>query len=554
MSSRDGEIFTPLVFGGRPAIPVTRTVRDAPDHLWVGSGVEGLFSVRLDSAGHAVGWEHYPRSDRFGAISSDEIHCMWVDRSRVLWVGTRLGLNMANISPPEFYTFTPLLRSGYSVLGSNGRVINALFIDRSERLWINSMYDGTFRYDFRSGRLEDISRAVTSSSVSRIIQTRDGTIWVAAQEGVWRITEDSRGVLSKRLLRLPGIPVGVASHYRYFLDLIEDGAGDLWIATVDGLIRYSPRTDLAATYTRAHGLASSSAYCLAADASRNIIWMGSSDRGISRIVYRDDSPEIEVQLLSSDTYPFGLGCDQVWALHLDQDGVLWIGTDAGFYRMDAASGISEAIRITAPYLDDAKIVAIIADRQGDLWLNSNQGLYRHTPSTGSTRRYIREDRLQSDTWTEGAACSSDGWIFVGGVNGVNYFNPALFVPNAYAGRPLLTGMKIFNRPVEVGKEYDGRVTLDRSLNVVDRVALSYRQNNFTLEFSSDHYATPSKNRFRYRLEGYDGDWIEVGAGQRFASYARLPSGNYTFIIGKTKCAKNQNEVRQKNLSAPLFFR
>ena len=179
--------------------------------------------------------------------------------------------------------------------------------------------------------------------------------------------------------------------------------------------------------------------------------------------------------------------------------------------------------IHSPELEDAKILAITEDLAGDLWLNGSQGLYRYQPATGRVKRYVSDDGLQSNTWTEGAAVSDNGWLFVGGINGINYFNPSDFRTDPYPGEPMFTGLKVFGQRVVPGGEYDGRVLLREPLNRTRRLELGYRQSNFTLEFTSDQYVNPAKNLFRYRLEGYDPDWTVVGAGQRFAAYTRLPA-------------------------------
>lgn len=537
--STDGERFTDLRLPSGVRFQAVCTVRDREDHLWVGCDTEGVYSLGFDAQYRVVSAEHYAKSDFFGRISDNDVSCLCIDRSGVLWVGTRRGVNYAPTAAPEFYTFKPLVGRRYTELGYDGSHVNTLFIDDRGRLWANTFKGSTYRYDFRTGRLEDLAAAVTRNSVSRILQTAGGTLWVAAQEGVYRLDELPGGGFRKRLLHLPGIPEDVSRRYRYFLDLCEDGCGDIWIATMDGLIRYDVLSGRTVTYTAAHGLASNSVYSLLADAKNGLIWAGSAESGLSKIRYTDSGSGIEVEVVRQDSAPFALSDNHVWCLRMTRDGTLWVGTDAGLNRMTVDGGEIRAVEhIHSPELEDAKILAITEDLAGDLWLNGSQGLYRYQPATGRVKRYVSDDGLQSNTWTEGAAVSDNGWLFVGGINGINYFNPSDFRTDPYPGEPMFTGLKVFGQRVVPGGEYDGRVLLREPLNRTRRLELGYRQSNFTLEFTSDQYVNPAKNLFRYRLEGYDPDWTVVGAGQRFAAYTRLPAGHYRFRLASS----NSDEV------------
>lgn len=542
-TSSDGKHFNPLTLPDGLRIQAVCTIRDRNDHLWVGSNTEGIYSLELESPNRVASVDRYAKSDLFGRISDNDISCLCLDRSGVLWAGTRRGVNHAPTAAPQFQTFKPLLGKRYTELGYDGRHINALFIDADEKLWINTFKGSTYRYDFRSGVLEDLSASVTDKSISRIIQSSDGTIWIAAQEGVYRLDRLPYGRFRRSRLHLPGIPADAPQRYRYFLDLCEDEHGDIWIATMDGLIRYNPESGRSITYTIAHGLASNSTYSLLSDRTNGLIWAGSADNGLSKIRYSAADPGIDVEVLRQDAGPFTLSDNHIWCLRMTKEGSIWIGTDAGLNRLTLLDGtISASNHILAPELENAKIVAITEDLSGDLWLNGSQGLFHYSPSSGHVKRYVSDDGLQSNTWTEGAAISKNGWIFVGGINGINYFNPGQFRCDPYPGVPFLTELKIFGQRIIPGREYDGRRLLDRPLNSTRLLELNYNQNSFSIEFTSDQHVNPSKNRFRYRLDGYDTDWNTVGSERRFASYTRLPKGHYTFRLG----VSNGDEVWNEN--------
>ena len=106
----------------------------------------------------------------------------------------------------------------------------------------------------------------------------------------------------------------------------------------------------------------------------------------------------------------------------------------------------------------------------------------------------------------------------------------MFEKNSYKGRPYFTRLKVFNESIEPNKEYKGSVILSKDINDTKSIELNYKQNNFMIEFSSDHYVTSKRNRFHYQLIGRDADWIEVDSKQRYAFYENLPAGHYSFFL------------------------
>ena len=86
--------------------------------------------------------------------------------------------------------------------------------------------------------------------------------------------------------------------------------------------------------------------------------------------------------------------------------------------------------------------AITEDTLGNLWLNGIQGLLCYNPKENTVRQYLSDDGMQSNTFTNASVALPGGWVFVGGINGVNFFNPLLFEKNSYKGRPYFTRLQL----------------------------------------------------------------------------------------------------------------
>jgi len=90
----------------------------------------------------------------------------------------------------------------------------------------------------------------------------------------------------------------------------------------------------------------------------------------------------------------------------------------------------------------------------------------------------------------------------------------------------LTDFRLFGRPVTL----TAGSLLKKAINYTDTITLSHSQNNFSIGFSVLSYFNAATNRYRYRLEGLDQEWNEVGSDQRLASYTTLPTGTYMFHV------------------------
>ena len=93
---------------------------------------------------------------------------------------------------------------------------------------------------------------------------------------------------------------------------------------------------------------------------------------------------------------------------------------------------------------------------------------------------------------------------------------------------MFTRLFLFNEEVGVGEEYEGRVILDKALNKVDQIKLSYEQNMFSVQFASDNYILPEKTEYAYRLKGFNEDWMTTTYDK--VTYTNLAPGTYMLKV------------------------
>jgi PAS domain S-box-containing protein len=174
------------------------------------------------------------------------------------------------------------------------------------------------------------------------------------------------------------------------------------------------------------------------------------------------------------------------------------------------------------------VSCILDDERGNLWMSTNNGLSQFDPSKQTFRNYSVADGLPGADLTGWGACfkSSEGEMFFGGFSGGIAFHPDKVVDSPYVPPVVLTDFRLFDRPVTVGADSP----LRRSIAYSDALSLSHSQDVFSLEFSALSYFNPATNRYRYKLEGLDREWHEVGSRQRLATYTTLPARMYTFRV------------------------
>ena len=140
----------------------------------------------------------------------------------------------------------------------------------------------------------------------------------------------------------------------------------------------------------------------------------------------------------------------------------------------------------------------------------------------------------------------NGEMLFCGSDGITAFFPENVRDNPYVPPVVITSFKILNKPVPIGAES----VLKKAIPYVDSLTLSYRHNVFSFEFAALSYANSHKNRYRYKLEGFDPGWNEVGSNQRLAIYTNLDPAKYVFRVQGSNSDGVWNE---EGVSLPILI-
>jgi len=223
-----------------------------------------------------------------------------------------------------------------------------------------------------------------------------------------------------------------------------------------------------------------------------------------------------------------LPANQLLGLRADprNPDLLWIGSYQGLILLNKETLKCEVFSLKEG-LPDNTIYSILTDAMGYLWLSTNKGICRFDPVTHKVRAFHTEHGLPGDEFNRFHQLElPDGRITFGGTDGWTIFNPLLIKNDAFETSLAFTDLRINNKEV---LELKGKGPLRLPLNALSQLSLPYEQNTLSIGFAGLEFSQPQDLQYRYRLEGYDNDWVLAGNSHQ-AVYTKIPPGNYTLFV------------------------
>jgi serine phosphatase RsbU (regulator of sigma subunit) len=219
--------------------------------------------------------------------------------------------------------------------------------------------------------------------------------------------------------------------------------------------------------------------------------------------------------------PNTLSNDYIFSIYEDKKGLMWVGTwGGGLNRFDRKNGSFKYYTMKDGLPNDA-IYAVLEDKKGYLWLSTNNGISKFNPRTEVFKNYNIRDGLQSNEFNGGSFFhSKTGEMFFGGINGINAYYPEQIKDNPHIPPVVITSFRKFNEVVN----------FEKPVWEVNKINLSYRDYIFSFEFAGLDFTAPEKNRYAYKMEGLDDEWIYTSAQKRYAEYTTLSPGHYIFRV------------------------
>ncbi|NQZ05890.1 MAG: GGDEF domain-containing protein [Algicola sp.] len=558
---------------------------DTRGTLWVGTRGGGL--NRFDrQTGSFVHFRHDP--DNPYSIGSDRIWSILEDKAGSLWVGTRGGgLNRLDQANNRFYRYQHDPQDNKSLPNNH---IYSITQDFAGEIWLGIFGGALSKFDPANERFGLVKHdsadpnSISKGNVKAILKDSNGILWVGTATGlngfdkaknkfrhyqhepknpaslsdndVRVIFEDSAGALW----------VGTAAgglnqfnpkdntfvRYRHAADdthslsddhvgvIHEDKRGNLWIGTHYGLNRFNPQFNHFTRFFHRVDSATSishnwvNALYTALDGT---LWVGTNGGGLNKFNHQKQT---FTRYLTIKDNANSLSHNTVYSITQDLKGTLWIGTDGGLNRFDAKNNTFNHYRIKDGLISD-RVSGVLSDKNGNLWLGLNDGLSFFDPTSVTIKNHIGYSAGCSGI-TQGAYFqASDGQLFFGGGAGYCAFYPDNAMVKSQPPKLVFSDFRLLNKPVPIVTAANPLSPLTRVINHTQRVTLSHSQNILSFEFVALHYADPERNQYKYKLEGFNQDWIDTSSKNRRATYTNLPAGDYTFRVKSSNFDNVWNE-------------
>ncbi|HEY7120087.1 MAG TPA: two-component regulator propeller domain-containing protein [Tepidisphaeraceae bacterium] len=452
-------------------------------------------------------------------LSQSTVYALIEDREGTLWVGTKHGLNQFLDRRTVPFTASEGLPSN-----NTGPVLAA---SAPEGTWVGTLDAGLARFDGRRFNRLTKAQGLPSDTVRALSEGAAGELWVGTSAGAALVRHD-------RVEQTVGLGQGLPS--ADVRCLYRDRGGALWIGTSAGLVEL--RDGRAVEATSAAGPLRQPILAMTGLPDGRLLAAVGGGAGLFTCV-------------DGRLQPYGPGSgdalppNDVVAFYRDADQNTWIGTLGGGLLLLDGTGRLTRYTVRDGLFDD-DVYGIVADDQDRLWMACSKGIFS-VPRTelirfagGQLRALVSapfsptdaQRTIECKPQVQPVACRTpDGRLWFATVRGVIVVDPArsrpkLSAPNAVVETTIVDG---------------------KNESADDLQRLSAGPHNFEFRYTGLSLVAPSRITFRYKLDGFDPDWVDA-ANRREAFYTNLPPGSYRFQVMATNADGTVGET-----STPVAF-
>jgi signal transduction histidine kinase/ligand-binding sensor domain-containing protein len=482
------------------------SLHEGPDgSFWIGT-IDGVTSYRKGQL------SVYRTRD---GLSHSLVLSLYTDHEGTLWVGTKNGLDQFTNGKVTPYT------TDEGMLNNN---TGAVVQDAKGRLWVGTLGAGLNVFDGQKFQAITTRNGLLDNTILSLLPEPDGDVWVGTERGLNRV---HNGQITNSFTHANGLPGGAVNA------ILRDAEGTLWAGTGKGLAFLDSSIFTKPIFKRSRlGFAADNRPVYSLSATHDVRLFASA-AGPSLSYLKDKIPH------SEDLEP----SQPVSCFYFDPvNHVGWLGT-LGSGLLHWKNGVFTHIRIKDGLYDN-RIYAILRDDNSNLWFASSKGIFRVNEQellnfVSHQTRYVTsipfstgQLRFECQSGVQPAACRTrDGRLWFSTTNGLVVVDPNRLNNNTEPPPVQITASVINGRRTEPKQ--------DITLNPFER--------NLEIRYAGLSFIAPDKVTFRYRLAGYEKNWVDAGT-RRETFYANLPPGHFRFLV----MARNADGVWSKD-SAELRF-
>jgi two-component system, sensor histidine kinase and response regulator len=550
-----------IVYSGMTAHTINALAKDQKNHIWVATNGKGLF--RLSPTG-----EELARYNTQNGFPSNLVDGLYVDKTGTVWVGTK-DKGLVRIRDDHFSVMDEFRGLSYNY-------ITAIFRDRESNLWVGTNGGGLnflgdtkmmtysrlngLSFDHVYGIFNDSRGDVwigtfgnginwlKDGKIHKIITTADGL----PGNNITTIAEDPRGNLwfgifgsgltrlNPETLQMEHFPAQLGLIDSFIYAIYFDHDGKMWVGTHRGGLHYfSPEEHRFILYKKLGG----KVRMLLHD-SKGAFWVGTSETGIT--VFKNGRTE-------SLDETNGLSGNNVTCIYEDRQGDIWITLyGGGVNRIRSRSGIIDVLKRNHG-LPHNIVFWVQEDDNGYLWFSTMKGICRIKRSNldsffNRTAKYLRVTTYDEADGMKVTECNGgsqpsgivteDGRLWFITAAGVTVVDPKRMK------------MNFLPPPVDIKD-----IIVDgKGYKVLPHVVTPPGKGDIIINYAGLSFSVPERVKFKYKLEGYDEEWIYPGT-RRTAYYTNIPHGSYLFRVNacNNDGVWSENGASLKITISPYFW-
>lgn len=484
---------------------VRSILKDKAGDVWIGTD-NGLHL--WNGKGEFFRYEHDLTNPR--SLSDNSIHSLYQDDGGVIWAGTFDGISKWNANVSTFPLFKRPTDKPEASLSTN---VTSFVEDANSDIWVGTL-GGLMKWDVEKGELIPVSSQDIGLTDLRVMSlgAHEDEVWIGTAAAGIQVLKGGRIVNSYQYDPTVRDTIGANG----ITSMLKDSQGRMWVSTYGGGVALYSGKDSFVRFPEVAQVGPNfpSLRCMdILEISETEYWIATDGGGI---IVVDPTTGITRTIRKADGL---LVSDNLLTLLKTKRGVFVGSVDKGLSYFDFLSRSFKSYSKSSGLISDA-IYGMLEDDDGRVWISSAKGLSVFDPEDESFSSFGTIHGLQSSDFNSGAfAKLSDGSLAFGGINGFNVFYPNQINRNEYVPPVIITDFQLFNESVE----------FDVPVAEIERIELAHDDSVFSISFAAMDFTAPSENRYRYKLEGFDKDWI-LHDGGREVTYTNLDAGTYTFRV------------------------
>ena len=511
--------------------------KDTNNIIWIGAG-NGLYCFQ--STDYYTKPQFYSEGSNLN-LSHNTVYSIMAEGDH-LWIGTAKDLDIFDFSNEDFK-----ILNDKSLNGLSNSVVFSIYKNNTN-LWVGTAgglnlitEDTTFHFT----REESNPKAIADNVVRSIQQDTNNHIWFGTTNGVSVINLETFD---------PYNPQFINHHFdsqdEYSIsgnnirDIHMDQKGSIWIATYgQGINQFTGSISLNEfKFNRinqsGHALSSDYAICISEDQFGNL-WVGTQN-GINQLTHHHNDFN-STAIYHDPKNKASISDNFIHEIYFDQDKTMWVATKYGLNR-----SFDHGKTFHSFHLDDGLpnevIYSIQEDKLGNLWLGTNNGLVHHDTNNDKFIVYKTQDGIADNEFDlQAHHMDKNGVIYMGGINGINIFNPIDLIKTKAPINTIISDILISNTNSDKISVQD-EIQMDHlHINEENRIKINYDNFPLIIQLASPFSRPLSSIKYYYKLLPNDNEWNDLGDRSEL-QVLNLSNGRNDILI----CGGNSNEIWENN--------